>query len=55
MTKIVFLQFTNAPTEDAIKAQPQDVDPLTNDRRSKTVIFFHDESTFTSNEDQSTQ
>ena len=55
MTKIGFLHFTNAPTEDAIKALPQDVDPPTNDRRSKTVVFFHDESTFISNEDQSTQ
>jgi len=40
MTKIGFLHFTNAPTEDAIKALPQDVDPPTNDRRSKTVVFF---------------
>ena len=55
MKKIGFLHFTNAPTEDTIKALPQDFDPPTNDRRSKTVVFFHDESTFMSNEDQSTQ
>ena len=29
--------------------------PTTNERRSKTVFFFHDESTFTANEDQPTQ
>ena len=50
MTKIGFLHFTNAPTEDAMKALP-DVDGPTNERRSKTVVFFHDETTFMSNED----
>ena len=54
LTKIGFLHFTNAPTEDAMKALP-DVDGPTNERRSKTVVFFHDESTFMSNEDQPTQ
>ena len=55
MTKLGFLHFTNAPTEDAMKALPSDIDPPTNDTRSKTVVFFHDESTFMSNEDQPTQ
>lgn len=54
MTKIGFLHFTNAPTEDAMRALP-DVDGPTNERREKTVVFFHDESTFMSNEDQTTQ
>ena len=54
MTKLGFLHFTNAPTEDAMRALP-DVDGPTNERRLKTVVFFHDESTFMSNEDQPTQ
>ena len=48
MTKLGFLHFTNAPTEDAMKALPSDT-------CSKTVVFFHDEFTFMSNEDQPTQ
>ena len=52
MTKLGFLHFTNAPTEEAMRALP-DVDAPTNEQRLKTVVFFHDESTFTSNEDQS--
>ena len=55
MVKIGFLHFTNAPTEDAQKALPDDIDPPTLDRRSKTVVIFHDESTFQSNEDQNWQ
>ena len=55
MTKLGFLHFTNAPTDVAARALPSDVDPPTNERRSKTVFLFHDESTFMSNEDQPTQ
>jgi hypothetical protein len=54
MTKLGFLHFTNAPTEDAMRALP-DVDAPTNERRLKTVVLFHDESTFMANEDQPTQ
>ena len=39
MTKIGFLHFTNAPTDDAMRALP-DVDSPTNERRAKTVVFF---------------
>ena len=55
MVKLRFLHFTNAPTEDAVRALPYDIDPPTNKKRSKTVVFFHDEGTFTANEDQLTQ
>ena len=55
MTKLGFLHFTNAPTDEAARALPSDVDPPTIERRSKTVFHFHDESTFMSNEDQPTQ
>ena len=53
MVKLGFLSLTNAPTPEATKAIPTDIEPPTEDRRSKTVFFFHDESTFHSNDDQS--
>ena len=52
MIKIGFLHFTNAPTENAL---PSNIDPPTLERCSKTVVFFHDKSTFMANEDQPTQ
>ena len=55
MVKIGFLHFTNAPTEQARQALPEDVDPPILERREKTVVFFHDETTFQSNEDQTLQ
>ena len=54
LTKIGFLHFTNAPTEEAARSLPE-VDCPTSDVRSKAVVFFHDETTFMSNEDQPTQ
>ena len=54
MTKLGFLHFTNAPTKDAMRALP-DVDASTNERCLKTVVLFHDESTFMANEDQPKQ
>ena len=55
MAKIGFLHFTNAPIEGAQKALPEDIEPPNLERRSKTVVLFHDESTFQSNEGQVTQ
>ena len=55
MVKIGFLHFTNAPSEQARQALPEDVDPPIEERRGKTVVFFHDETTFQSNEDQTSQ
>ena len=46
MVKLGFLNINNAPTEDAAMATPNDIDPPTDERRSKTVVFFPDESTF---------
>ena len=54
LTKIGFLHFTAAPTEEAAKALPS-VDCPTSEQRAKTVVFFHDESTLMSNKDQPTQ
>ena len=51
---IGFLHFTQAPTEEAKQAFPDDIEPPTSARKSK-YVFFHDESTFQSNEDQSLQ
>ena len=53
MIKIGFLDFMNAPNETAQKVIPEDIEPPTLERREKTVVFFHDESTFQANEDQS--
>ena len=39
MVKLGFLHFTNAPTEDAVKALPDDLDPPTNERRLKTFMM----------------
>ena len=39
MTKLGFLHFTNAPTEETMRAVP-DVDAPTNEQRLKTVVFF---------------
>lgn len=43
---IGFLNFTNAPTETAQKAIPEDIEPPTLEHREKTVVYFHDETTF---------
>ena len=53
--KIGFLHLKNAPTKQARQALPEDVDPSIRERREKTVVFFHDETTFQSNDDQSVQ
>ena len=53
--KIGFLHFTNAPTDEAVKNFPEDIDPPTEERRLKSVVFFHDKTNFNSNEDQSLQ
>ena len=52
MVKIGFVHITNAPTDSSRAAIPTDLEPPTLDRCSKTVVFFHDESTFNSNDDQ---
>ena len=54
MVTLGFLNPSNAPTEEAKAALPADLsspDPVIID---KTVVLFHDETTFQSNEDQLT-
>ena len=46
MTALGFLNEGNAPTEEARKALPTDLDPPRPEVLSKTVFIFHDETTF---------
>ena len=54
MAALGFLNRSNAPTEEAKAALPMDLESPSSEIIDKTVIFFHDESTFQSNDDQST-
>ena len=55
MIELGFLHPEQAPTPEAEAAFPKDVPLTSTEVREKSVFFFHDESTFNSNEDQSTQ
>lgn len=52
MVALGFLNANNAPTESAKQALPADLECPPQAVIEKTVIFFHDESTLQSNEDQ---
>ena len=39
MIKIGFLHFTNAPTDEVVKNFSEDIEPPTEWRRSKAVVF----------------
>ena len=54
MSAIGFLNQSNAPTEEAKAALPIDLESPSSDITDKTIIFFHDESTFQNNDNQST-
>ena len=54
MAALGFLNEGNAPTEEARKALPTDLDPPRPEVLSKTVFIFHDETTFQANDDQPT-
>ena len=54
MVALGFLNASNAPTEEAQNALPKDLECPSQAIIDKTVIFFHDESTFQCNDDQST-
>ena len=49
-----FLNESNAPTDDAKKAIPTDLDPPQAATIEKTVLIFHDEATFQAYDDQLT-
>ena len=54
MVALGFLDESCAPTEEAKKALPSDIHGPSPEVAKKTVVLFHDESTFQSNEDQPT-
>ena len=54
MVELGFLNPDNAPTEDAKKALPSDIETPCPELIEKTVILFHDETTFSANDDQPT-
>lgn len=49
-----FPNAANAPTAEARDALPDDIECLSQAVLDKTVVFFHDETTFQSNDDQET-
>ena len=55
MIEVGYLHPDQAPTPDAQRAFPSDVPLPSCEVREKTVIIFHDESTFNANDDQTTQ
>ena len=52
MVGLGFLNQDNAPTEEAKMALPSDLESPPHCLIDKTVIIFHDESTFQANDDQ---
>ena len=54
MVGLGFLNPNNAPTEEAKVALPSDLTAPHPDVIDKTIVLFHDETTFQSNEDQPT-
>ena len=46
MVSLGFLNNENAPTPEAAQALPSDLETPASEQISKTIIFFHDESTF---------
>ena len=54
MVSLCFLNPDNAPTDEAKNALPSDLGPPPAEVIEKTVVLFHDETTFQANEDQRT-
>ena len=55
MVSIGFLNKDNAPTPEATQFLPNDLECPSSQQLERTVVFFHDESVFTANEDQKLQ
>ena len=55
MVELGFLHSSNAPNENAAACLPPVTSSVTENDITKTIIWFHDESTFNANEDQTTQ
>ena len=54
MAESGFLHPDHAPTPEAARAFPVSIPLPSTERREKTVVLFHDESTFQANDDQTT-
>lgn len=54
MVGLGFLDESNAPTDEAKQALPKDIEPPRPELKEKTVVLFHDETTFQANDDQPT-
>ena len=54
MASLGFLNSTNAPTDEARNALPSDLEAPGSSIIEKTIVLFHDESTFQANDDQPT-
>lgn len=55
MVSTGFLNKDNAPTAEAVQSLPNDLECPSSHQLERTVVFFHDESIFTANEDQKLQ
>ena len=55
MVTLGFLRRDNAPTSTAAESLPKDLEEPSPQLTAKTVIFFHDETTFQANDDQTRQ
>ena len=55
MVALGFLNRENAPTPEAKLALPEDLDPPQPEVIAKTIVLFHDESTFQANDYERTQ
>ena len=49
-----FLNKHNAPTPEAVDSLPSELECPSDEQVAKTVVIFHDESTFQENDDQTT-
>ena len=52
MAGLGFLNRNNAVTDEAANSLPSDLDPPSDETIEKTIVIFHDESTFQANDDQ---
>ena len=55
MIGLGFLTRENAPTPEAKLALPEDLETPRSDVLAKTIVLFHDESTFQANDYERTQ
>ena len=54
MVSLGFLKCNNAPTDEALNALPSDFEAPDPSVAEKTIVLFHDESTFQAKNDQPT-